>query len=92
MRRTKMKDESLQEMVQQTAKLVNNMGFDYTEGSEIIAKALIKEHRTLQQSIIRLLAGSIAKYAELSFHDPRNESAVEWAKKVAEIENYFPHI
>ncbi len=87
-----MEDETLQKMVQQVAKLVNNMGFDYEKGSEIIAKALIKEHRTLQQNIIRLLAGSIVKYAELSFHDPRNEDAVKWAKKVAEIESYFSYI
>jgi hypothetical protein len=79
-------------MIQQVARLINNMGFDYEKNAEIIAKALIREHRTLQQSIIRLLAGSITKYAELSSHDPRNESAVEWAKKVSEIDNYFPHI
>lgn len=86
--------DSINEIVDDLSRLVNNMAFDYPQGSQIMAEALRKKHRTLQQSTIRLIAGALTKYAELEPYgtDPRNEAAKEWAVKVSEIDNYFPFI
>lgn len=83
-------------MVSDLTDLVNNAAFNYPEGAEIMANTLVKKHRTLQQSVLRLLAGVIKKYSELIETqyktDPRNESAFHWAKQVSEIDSYFPYV
>lgn len=88
--------EKLQEMVNQLADMVNNMGFDYLKGAETIAETLVKKHRTLQQNTLRLIAQVIKKYSELIETryktDLRNEAAAEWAKQIAETNCYFPFI
>jgi hypothetical protein len=51
------------------------------------------QHRTHQASIIRNLQAVLKHFAENNTGtDPRNEAAVNFAKKVAEIENPIPYI
>lgn len=90
-------EEILQGIIEQLAQVVNNMAFDYKEGSEILADALVRKHRTLQQSTVRLLAGMIKEYVRLIDEekwgtDLRNEACLEWARKVAGFDSYFPTV
>lgn len=91
-----MDSEKLETVVSGLADLVNNMAFDYPAAAETIAEALVKKHRTLQQSSIRLVALSIKRYSELIKErygtDMRNEAAADWAEEISKIDSYFPHI
>ena len=58
---------------------------------EDVCKALLHEHRTNQQRVADSIATVIKS---LSTHDTdmRNEASVAWAKKVGQIDAYFPFI
>lgn len=60
--------------------------------SKVLAYALISEHRTNQQVIIKNLFSALKFYSEHAGSDDRNENAVEWAKSATEKETYFPYI
>jgi hypothetical protein len=62
-------------IVNELAKELNSVSSDAGVKSQQFVDALEGEHRTLQQGIIRVLAGVIYKYAD-SPCDGRNESAV----------------
>lgn len=61
-----------------------------------LAKALIervkKEHPTLQQGFMGVLAAVIQAHGEREYTDARNEVSVKWAKEVSKIPHYFPFI
>ena len=59
---------------------VNSYSSDY----ESFANYICNEHRTLQQSVMRLFIFTIGKMAEVGT-DERNEAAVKLAKKITEI-------
>ena len=59
---------------------VNSYSSDY----ESFANYICNEHRTLQQSVMRLFIFTIGKMAEVGT-DERNEVAVKLAKKITEI-------
>jgi hypothetical protein len=67
------------------------MGCDYEKNAKILSDKFRKTHRTLQQDIIRLLARFI-KYNAEHDTDPRNQDAIDWCKKVSEIDHYFSRI
>lgn len=54
-------------------------------------KLLSKEHRTSQQSLMKLISKIINEYSKLHC-DPRNIDSVNWAKKVSKIPNNFRYI
>lgn len=59
---------------------------------KIMATKLVRSHRTLQQSTMRLLYGLITEYSKLLKEwgtDPRNENAKIFADRVAEMKVYF---
>ena len=62
---------------------------------EIVAAAIAAElchtHRTLQSSFLRAFNGAMVSYSEMPT-DLRNKSAVDFAKKVKELEHYFPFV
>jgi hypothetical protein len=63
---------------------VNNMGAD-TKG---LAQYLASDHRSLQQSTMRLFMLFVAQMAELEkagYFDARNEDAVKLAKAIMEL-------
>lgn len=57
-----------------------------------IADALLAEHRTIQQSFLKEFAAALYIYSELATTDLRNEAAVSFAKKVADLNHHFPYI
>ena len=67
-------------MAEKLVSFVNSYYVDY----ESFANYICNEHRTLQQSVMRLFVFTIGKMAEVDT-DERNEAAVELAKKITEI-------
>jgi hypothetical protein len=63
---------------------LNLGGKGYREGHEI-GLQLRYTHRTLQRSVICFAFGLIAGLSEQEFTDPRNETAIRTAKKIAQM-------
>jgi hypothetical protein len=86
-------NKEIENAVEVLSRLVNNMSFDYDEAAKVAASKFIREHRTLQQSMVRLMAAFIKAVAEANpGSDMRNESAIKWVKEVAEKDSYFPFV
>lgn len=79
------------EIVQRLSKSCNNTAFNHKQFAKDLADSLRREHRTLQQGVVKVLAEFISEVSTFQT-DMRNESAVEWCKKVREIEAVFPFI
>lgn len=81
--------EACGEVVEELFRAVNG-------GSEDLQIALIdhlqREHPTLQQLFFKVIHKAICDHADRTYTDLRNEASVAWAKKVKEIEEYFPLI
>ena len=80
-----------QEITNKLVDLTNSMGNKYEDIGAGIAEALMRSHRTLQQSVIASLQKALVTYSE-SGTDMRNEGAVDWAKQVAKININTPFI
>jgi hypothetical protein len=63
---------------------LNLGGKGYREGKEIGLQLRIT-HRTLQRLVICFAFGLIAGLSEQEYTDPRNETAIQTAKKVVEM-------
>lgn len=70
-------------MVVRLSEFVNNYGCD-VKG---FANAIMREHRTLQQSMFRLFIKTISEWAKLSElqYDLRNEYTVQSSKKIMKV-------
>ena len=70
---------------------LNLGGKDFREGKEI-GLQLRFTHRTLQRLAICFAFGLIAGLSEQEYTDPRNDTAIQTAQKVAQMlaENEFP--
>lgn len=76
--------------VQELFRLINFYGND-RELVNVIVAHLRNEHRTLQQTFWRVIRQVAEQYQD--FHtDLRNESAVKFAKAIAEISEHMPLI
>ena len=64
---------------------VNAFGFD----SETFAETICRDHKTLQQSVMRLFIATIRKMAEV-VPDERNKATVELAKIISVIAEEYP--
>ncbi len=80
---------------------VNTFSLSEKGAGEAVADEFMRFHRTIQQSIVRVLYHTIQafnrtyeKRGDAAVMDARNEEAVKWIKAVAKIEaEYgFPHI
>lgn len=71
--------------------LVNWMG-NWDDLADVLIKKLRTEHNTLKQSFFRMIHKVIKAYSKHEYFDARNEASVRWAKEVAELDGYFPHI
>lgn len=80
-------EKSMKELLNQ----VNYMGMD-NDIADAMAKVLIKEHNTIQQTFWRVMQGVAKQYGEMPYHDGRNEQAVKFAKQIAEIDIHLPFI
>lgn len=70
----------IEEVVKLFASGVN--GFDYQEQLKHFSKAFRSQHRTLQQSMWRVIFKFIGEYAETEHYDLRNEQAVMTCKSI----------
>jgi len=59
---------------------VNHFGFD----ADTFAKTIAREHKTLQQSVMRLFMVTIREMSKVR-PDERNEATVALAKKIMEV-------
>ena len=81
-----------EELVAELIDLTNDMNNETQKAvSNAIACGLLKQHRTLQQSFIGNFKNAMVTYGQTQT-DPRNESAVKWAKQAGDLEVYFPYI
>ena len=85
-------NETITNGMNEIDKFVNNMSLDYRATGETIGLQYLNMHRTLQQSLIRLLISAIAWLAKYYTENPdrydlRNEGAKNWILKVAAIED-----
>ena len=74
-------------------KLISSVG-GWNTADRIAAVVVAKlqgEHRTIQQSFMRVFVLAMKEYSTTST-DMRNEAAVNFAKEVTEKEYYFPYI
>lgn len=83
--------EQLENVIETLAHITNNMGCDYEKNAEILSEKFCRTHRTLQQDILKLLARFIKNNAQIAA-DLRNQEAIEWCKKVSEIEHNFSRV
>ena len=78
------------ELAKAIANALNSFGFNHNEFNQ----QMMQEHRTLQQSFMRLIRNYCVYVSEQPDYmfDGRNEAAREFAKKVAEIEIGLPMV
>lgn len=59
--------------------------------SDVLFDIVSGTHRTIQQSFVKELHDFLIKYSELN-HDARNEKSIDFAKKVKDLDLYFPFV
>ncbi len=77
-------DERGKEFAEVFGQFVNTMGGG--PDRKIAIEAMMRDHRTLQQGMMRFCIEYIEAMAEQS-HDLRNEASVKLAKKIVKIED-----
>ncbi len=85
------RDERNKAFVKEAFDLVNWAG-NWDSLAEAFTEWIQTEHRTLIQSFFRMINQIIEGYSQHTLSDARNENSLEWAKKVAKIDGYFPLI
>ena len=71
-----------QEMAEQLANFVNTFGSDRTEAC---ARAMVHQHRTLQQSMTRLFVRFMELQAQEDDYDLRNQASIRFARKLVKL-------
>ena len=69
------------ELVSLLSQYVNSMCVNQKD----FAEEVMREHRTLQQSMFGLFLRTIEEWSNQENYDPRNEYAVETSKKIMEL-------
>lgn len=87
----KSREQQNKEWVQKAFDLVNWLG-NWDDLAQILANHIDTEHRTLIQSFFRMIQEVINEYAKHEYFDDRNNGSLKWAKEVAKIKAYMPHI
>ena len=82
------------QVVEDLTKSSNSMCLEEKKVAAHMADAFSRQHRTLQQSVMRVLAEFISKVGEtpMEFTDLRNEGAISWARDVKNIQQSMPFI
>ena len=83
-------DEKIKEIVESLFKEINVMGKE-EEVSSLLNQYVSRQHRTLQQSFIRVIQQFFTQYSTNDY-DPRNEGAVKLAEKISKMEVHLPYI
>lgn len=80
--------DKVNEAVRLLSEAVNVMGQEDVAATAL-AQALCREHRTLQQGIIRAMTDAMRQYSHIDY-DMRNEAAVKLCKVLAPIIDNTP--
>ncbi len=82
------------EAVQKMIDCSNTMSLDGGMIAKHMATAFSGNHRTLQQSMMRVLADFIAEVGKVDdkWTDDRNMNSINWCRRVGELEKHFPFI
>ena len=84
------RDVNLNEVrAEQAAKDLISYVNSYSPRDDIFAKIICNEHRTLQQSVMRLFIAVVREMSKVGT-DERNEASVELAKKIMDIADAYP--
>jgi hypothetical protein len=94
------KVDKIKDAIEHFSDVVNVMSDLSKEQKEELVKCFLSKHRTLQQSMMKVVAEliiEIGKFADDNmYEDLRNQQALAWAKKVRRMEQanptYFPVI
>ena len=83
--------EEAQKVAEQVTNLVNNYSCDYKEFAKYLTT---RTHRTLQQSVFRLITECITEWAKQENYDLRNEQTVKICKELVKVleDKYLPYV
>ena len=84
-----MTEKDVLSIVVQLTSFVNSMS---TDKERLFAKAMMNEHRTLQQSTMRLFMTCIEEWSKQKFSDLRNEQTIKLCKKIIEAVGDTNHL
>ena len=78
-------------------RFVNNLTLDESKTASLVGNYFNSMHRTLQQSLIRILVYAINYIARWHEEHPsrtdlRNEGAIQWVKEVSKIQIPMPFV
>jgi hypothetical protein len=79
------KTERRQEVVRVAREVAHLSNWSLQEDFDVFAKALMSEHRTIQQSVFRLMARCVQEWATMhddGMYDARNEATVTISKEL----------
>jgi hypothetical protein len=87
--------DRIEQLVEQIRALIEHTNDISAESSkevtEAFLRAMLSQHRTLQQNFMRALREALRQYGETST-DLRNEGAVTWARRAAMVDTYMPYV
>jgi hypothetical protein len=84
-------DTNIKTIVEELFKEINVMGKE-EEISRQLYQLISQQHKTLQQSFIRIMHQFFTKYSANKNYDLRNEGAVKFAEQIKQMEVFLPHI
>lgn len=83
--------DNVSQAMQSLVNTTNSMAME-DEVAKGIADGLMRSHRTLQQSFFRSFKIAMKQYADEAGSDLRNQESVKFAKKISEMDDYFPFV
>jgi hypothetical protein len=81
-------EERASKAVQNLTKFVNNLSCPM----KMFTKLMMQEHRTLQQSTMRLIIATIEEWSKQENYDLRNEQTIKICKKIMDAINDEKHL
>ena len=89
---TKSVNDKLEKQLQDLICTMQASGLSDTELGKVLSDTIMKEHRTHQQDIMRILRETITLYGRYATVDDRNEAARQWANEVSTLKILLPRI
>lgn len=75
-------EEDAKEAVEKLSRMVNC--FDDSAVAKAFAENMLRQHPTLQQSMMRVIVETIKAWSETKWFDLRNEATVKLSQKIVE--------
>ena len=83
-------DKKMKEIVERLFQEINVMGKE-AEVAYLLSLYVSRQHKTLQQSFIRVMHQFFIEYSDSSY-DLRNEGAVKFSEKISKMDVCLPYI